>query len=112
MGSDKPKVSRLLGIDFGLRRLGLALSDERKIIAMPLMTLQCEKKSEATVSKLKDLISSLQITHNCEIEAIVIGLPLMMNGTCGLLADEVKHFIALIQKSISILQKICLLICG
>lgn len=98
----RPKPTRILGIDFGLKRLGLALSDERKILATPLMTFSAERKSEQTISKLVDLVKSFPNTHQCEIEEIVVGLPLMMNGTSGFLADEVKHFVDLLQQAISI----------
>ncbi|KIC72212.1 putative Holliday junction resolvase [Candidatus Protochlamydia amoebophila] len=95
---NKPKPSRILGIDFGMSRIGLAQSDERKIIAMPLITVHTEKKSEQTVIKLLETISQLCETQKCEIEEIVIGLPLMMSGRTGFLADEVKHFAQLLQQ--------------
>lgn len=98
----KPKISKILGIDYGMSRLGLALSDERKIIAMPLQVLQAEKKSELTVAKLLETVSQLCRTQQCEIEEIVIGLPLMMSGQTGFLADEVKHFAALLTQATSI----------
>ncbi|CUI16603.1 Putative Holliday junction resolvase [Candidatus Protochlamydia naegleriophila] len=102
MQMNKPKPSRILGIDFGMSRLGLALSDERKIIAMPTATLQAEKRSEQTVLKLLETISKLCETHRCDIEEIVIGLPLMMSGRTGFLADEVKHFAQLLTQSTSV----------
>ena len=40
----KPKATRIAAIDYGLKRIGIALSDETKTIAMPIETLQCEKK--------------------------------------------------------------------
>lgn len=90
------KSKRLLGIDFGMRRLGLALSDERQIIASPYQTLIAEKKSEHTITKLLAIISQLQESHSCEIEEIIVGLPLMMSGRLGFLADEVKNFVQLL----------------
>lgn len=90
---NKGKPKRILGIDYGTRRLGLALSDERKVIATPLETLQAEQKTEQTITKFLTFVSQLQQELNCEIEEIIIGLPLMMSGKTGLLADEVKHFV-------------------
>jgi len=95
----RSKPKRLIGIDFGLSRLGLALSDERQIIASPLETLRAEKKTEQTVEKLLKVIDRLEAAHHCSIEAIIIGLPLMMSGKIGFQADEVRHFIAILSAS-------------
>lgn len=98
----KTKPKRLIGIDYGMSRLGLALSDERQIIAMPLKTITAEKKAEQTVAKILAVLKELQQTHACEIEEIIVGLPLMMSGRKGFLADEVKHFVQLLSQSTTI----------
>ncbi len=100
----KPKLKprRLVGIDYGMSRLGLALSDERQIIATPWKTLQAEKKAEQTVAKVLAFLTELQHLHVCEIEEIIIGLPLMMSGRKGFLADEVKHFVELLSQATTI----------
>ncbi len=98
----KQQRTRIIGIDFGLARIGLSMSDESKIIAMSLETMKAEKKSEFTVSKLINLLNLHQKTCGYAIESIVIGLPLMMSGKHGLLADEVQHFVALLSKAISV----------
>jgi putative holliday junction resolvase len=95
----RAKPKRLVGIDYGMSRLGLALSDERQIIATPFRTLQAEKKSEQTVTKLVAVLSEIQQMHACEIEEIVVGMPLMMSGKKGFLADEVKHFVDLLSQA-------------
>ncbi len=89
----KVKPTRVIGIDYGLARIGIAYSDERKIIASPMMTLETEKKLEKTVAKLVKALEAHQLEHNYAIEEIVVGLPLMMSGAHGLIADEVKHFV-------------------
>lgn len=94
---NQPK--RLVGIDFGMARLGVAISDERQIIATPFQTIQAEKKTELTIAKILALLSQIQESHHCEIEEIIVGLPLMMNGRTGFQADEVKHFVQLLAKS-------------
>jgi putative Holliday junction resolvase len=98
----KPRARRIVGIDFGLARIGLALSDESKTIANSLKTMTTEKKSEATAHKLiKELQEHAEALHY-ELEEIVIGMPLMMNGKKGMLADEVIHFVALLKELIPI----------
>ncbi len=97
----KKNSTRIIGIDFGLARLGLAMSDESKIIAMSMETMTAEKKSERTVAKLINLLSAHQQSTGYTIDSIVIGLPLMMSGKKGLLADEVLHFVSLLSQAIS-----------
>lgn len=96
----KPK--RTLGIDFGIARLGLAISDERKIIASPLMTFEADKRTEKTVQALLETLDKLQEENHYEIDLIIVGLPLMMNGKMGVIADEVKHFVELLSRATSI----------
>lgn len=88
----------MIGIDYGQVRIGLSYSDERKILAHPLLTLQAEKKLERTAAKLLKELEDHQTQLGYEIEEIIIGLPLMMNGTVGLLADEVKQFVSEMEK--------------
>ncbi len=83
---------RIAGIDFGMARLGLALSDESKILATPIGTLQGTKKLQQTVQIVVDELKKLEERYGCQIVEVVVGLPLMMDGSIGLLADEVKHF--------------------
>ena len=102
----KAKPKRLMGIDYGMKRLGLALSDERQIIASPLRTLLAEKKANQTIEKIVAAISEIEQLNGCEIEEIVIGMPLMMSGRTGLVADEVKHFVALLSQATPIQIKV------
>lgn len=95
---NRPKPTRALGIDYGLKRIGLSLSDERKIIASPLATVQAEKKLDQTVSKLVAFLKDHQEEHGYVLDQIVVGLPLMMSGKVGLIADEVRLFIAELEK--------------
>ncbi len=93
---------RIVGIDYGLTRIGLSLSDEQKIIATPLITFAADKKSEKTVSRLLSELNSHAEKHGYRIEEIVVGLPLLMNGKKGFLADEVLHFIELLRQQTSV----------
>lgn len=93
---------RILAIDYGLARIGLALSDESQMIASPLATMKAEKQSEKTVKKLLTEIIRHQKELQYELEEIVVGLPLLLSGKTGLLADEVHHFVALLKKEIPV----------
>lgn len=101
MESNPSKPKRILGIDYGMSRIGLALSDERKIIAFPLTTFSAQKRADKTVSNLVAYLQEIQDKNQYTIEEIVVGLPLMLSGKTGFLADEVKHFVGLLQKVLS-----------
>jgi putative holliday junction resolvase len=100
--TSKPQAKRIVGLDFGLARIGIAISDEQKIIATPMMTLQAEKKTEETILKLLTELRHNEHVRNYQITEIVIGLPLLMSGKKGMLADEVLHFVELLKKQIEI----------
>lgn len=92
------KNRRIIGIDYGMARIGLAYSDISHLIASPLGTLTTEKKSKATINKLVLLLQEHEKELDYSIEKIVVGLPLMMSGKAGLMADEVNHFITKLQE--------------
>lgn len=98
----KNRPGRIVGIDFGLSRIGLSISDEQKIIATPMTTFSAEKKTETTVTKLVKELNAHAESHRYAIQEIVVGLPLLMNGKKGLLADEVLHFIELLKQHFSV----------
>lgn len=90
--------TRIIGIDFGMVRLGLAVSDERKIVGMPYKTIQADRKLELTIEKLVLELQAHQKELGYEIAEIVIGLPLLMNGKKGHIADEVNLFVEELKK--------------
>lgn len=84
-------MGRVAGIDFGLKRIGIAISDETKTIAMPLETVIAEKHLNLTVGKL------LKRLEEYELETFVVGMPYLMSGKVGHLADEVASFIKMLE---------------
>ncbi len=76
-------MARILAIDYGTRRFGLALSDPLASIALPLEVVEGE---EALYSFLDDLLEEK------EVELLVLGLPRNMNGSLGPKAKEVLKF--------------------
>lgn len=67
-------LARVLAIDFGERRIGLAVSDPSAIIAQPLPTLQRRAGKRAPIAKILDLIAEQ------DVDRIVVGLPLSLAG--------------------------------
>lgn len=78
-------VGRILGIDFGLKRIGLAISDPLGITAQPLETLHRTQMKQ-------DLQKIRAIIEEREVEKIVIGLPLNMNGSEGFMVATMRSF--------------------
>lgn len=78
-------VGRLLGVDHGDRRIGLALSDPIPMIASPLKTL--------TVNNSQEAISAiLEIVEEYEVVLVVVGLPIGMKGQETAQTKHVKIF--------------------
>jgi putative Holliday junction resolvase len=79
-------MPRYLAIDFGSKRIGLAIGDSGAGIASPLKTL------EATGRPAADIAAVLAVCREYEVDALVIGLPLNMDGTEGSQAKATRAF--------------------
>lgn len=77
-------MKRILGIDVGEARIGLALSDQLGMLAHPLETVH--------VKEGKPLHRVAEVIRREKIATVVIGLPRNMNGTYGPAADKVRDF--------------------
>ncbi|MBN1621089.1 MAG: Holliday junction resolvase RuvX [Endomicrobiales bacterium] len=88
-------MSRILAIDYGKKRIGLALSDPLGITANPLSVLHRKSLSE-DIKKIKSIIEEK------EVGKVVLGLPLNMDGTPGILTEEIKSFAKKIEKEVNI----------
>jgi putative Holliday junction resolvase len=86
---------RVLAIDHGSKRMGLALSDELKLIAQPLEFFPAEPLA-AFVARLQELI------RQKEVEQILVGLPRNMNGSYGPAAEKVQEFVAVLQGALTV----------
>ncbi|MBN1347696.1 MAG: Holliday junction resolvase RuvX [Phycisphaerae bacterium] len=70
-------MPRYLGIDYGKRRIGLAVSDEMATLASPLATLP------STGSPCTDALNVIDVADRERVEIFVVGLPLNMDGSEG-----------------------------
>ena len=88
------KKSRLIGIDPGGKRIGIALSDENKIVATPYTTIIKEN--------YRDLVDQIRkIVKEYDIDGIVIGNPINMDGTDGPASQSAKDLAKNLSKDIT-----------
>jgi putative Holliday junction resolvase len=74
---------RVLGIDFGLRRIGLAVSDESATLARPWKTVSAGRTPQASASAIATLVVELRRDADADLPDlahIVVGLPTRLNG--------------------------------
>jgi len=87
--------SRLLGIDPGKKRIGLAISDEDKLVSTPLKTI-LKKKFFDLIKEIKEII------EENNIKGIVVGNPLNMDGSKGSSSQSSSDFARNLSNNISI----------
>ncbi len=91
--SDEP--GRVLALDVGGRRIGVALSDTRRVLASPLTTLRAQPQQRALAELAK-------LAHDYEVTDVVVGLPLTLSGEVGPQAKIVQEFAAQLQEKIAV----------
>ena len=89
------KKSRLLGIDPGKNRVGIAISDENKVVSTPLKTI-LKKNNSNFIDEIKEII----LENN--LKGIIIGHPINMDGSTGPSAQSAKDFAVYISNNVSI----------
>jgi putative holliday junction resolvase len=86
---------RILAIDPGTKRIGVALSDEMGWIAQPLETFE---RRSITV----DLKHIQQLVHDHEVGRMIIGMPYRLDGSVGPAAEQVEQFRAVLEGVLTI----------
>jgi putative Holliday junction resolvase len=86
---------RILALDHGTKRIGVAVSDETKTIAQPLEYIPAEPFADF-LARLKKLLVEK------EIDLILIGLPRNMDGSYGPAAQKVEAFVAVLRGAITV----------
>jgi putative holliday junction resolvase len=86
---------RVLAIDHGTKRMGIAISDPSGMIALPLEFIPAEPFA-AFLERLKQLILKK------EVEMILVGMPRNMDGSYGPAAAKVQEFVAVLKETIAI----------
>src|SRR5882757_6529442 len=77
-------MNRILGLDFGRARIGVAISDELQMLAHPLETIPANEEPASRVA---------EIVREKQVDRVVAGIPRQMNGQIGTAATEVLEFV-------------------
>jgi len=86
---------RILALDHGTKRIGVAVSDEMKIIAQPLEYILAEPFANF-LTRLKEIL------RDKEVEMLLIGMPRNMDGSYGPAALKVQEFVAALKGAITV----------
>lgn len=84
-------MGKILGIDYGDARVGLAITDALKITAQPMDTLEIHGDSNILIDKIQDIM------NNTQLEKVVIGYPRHLNGDVSETAKKIDSVIEKIQ---------------
>ncbi|HKT46039.1 MAG TPA: Holliday junction resolvase RuvX [Candidatus Acidoferrales bacterium] len=87
--------TRILAIDYGRRRIGIAVADSAVGIAEPLATLE-------RVNRNEDMRRLRELAREHRVKQILVGLPLRLDGTRGEMAEEAERFAQRVRKQIGI----------
>ena len=86
---------RILAIDHGTVRMGIAVSDELKMISLPLEVVPAVP-FKAFLARVREII------REKEVEQIIVGMPRNMNGTYGTSAMKVRQFIIVLKEAVAV----------
>ena len=90
-----PPGPSILGIDYGRRRIGLAIASLSARLSKPLTTLERINRNE-DMRRLRELV------REHDVKQIVVGLPLLLDGTRGEMAEEAERFAQRARKQIDV----------
>ncbi len=85
-------MNRILGVDYGQARIGLAISDELLMLAHPLETVKAGKDAIARIA---------EIVKDRNVGAVVVGIPRRMSGELGTAAEEALQFTEKLRQLVS-----------
>lgn len=91
----QPRSTPVLAVDYGRRRIGLAISDAAGWTARPLATI--ERKGRAA-----DMARLQRIAREHEVRQVIVGHPLQMDGTPGEMANEAARFARRVEQALAL----------
>jgi putative Holliday junction resolvase len=88
-------MARVLALDIGERRIGVAISDEGGVLAQPLQVI--ERKGTAT-----DVAQVARLLQEQQAQEIVVGMPYTLRGTQRGAAEKVQSFVAVLREAVQV----------
>jgi putative Holliday junction resolvase len=88
-------VSRILALDYGRKKIGMALADAQAGIAEPHDTLE-------RINRNEDMRRLREFVREHSVKQIIVGLPLRLDGSRGEMAQEVERFAERLRKQIGV----------
>lgn len=85
-------MARVMALDVGEKTIGVAVSDESETFAFPREAIQRQEGHR------RDMAALRQIIEADGIEEIVVGMPIMMNGTRGIQAEKAEAFVETLRR--------------
>jgi putative Holliday junction resolvase len=89
-------MARILALDVGEKTIGMAVCDESEAFVFPRETLLRHEGFRRDMNVLRNLVESE------EIERIVVGLPIMLDGSHGRQVEKIREFIERLERYVSI----------
>jgi len=86
---------RILALDHGTKRIGVAVSDELKMIAQPMEYILTEPFADF-LKRLKEII------HDKEVDVILVGMPRNMDGSFGEASMKVETFVGVLRNAVTV----------
>jgi putative Holliday junction resolvase len=90
-----PPAPKILALDYGRKKIGLALADSEARIAEPFTTL-------ARINRNEDMRRLREFVRDHHVMQIIVGLPLRLDGTPGEMAEEAARFADRLRKQIGL----------
>ena len=87
---------RVLGIDIGSKKIGIAISNQEMTLATPLTVVRRSSQ------KSEDHKAIMSIAHEWEVELLVVGIPLSLDGSLGVAAENVLQEIEHLERNTGI----------
>lgn len=93
--SSGERMRRILAVDYGKRRIGLAVSDAMGLLAHPVKTIVVRSREQA-IREIAELAEKLQV------EEVVVGMPVSLDGSHGPQWQETRQFVAELAKQVAV----------
>lgn len=97
----RPATGRVLGVDLGRRRVGVALSDSDRTVASALAVLERRANRDQDHAELAAVVAESEAT------LVVVGLPLSLSGGHGPAAKEVEEEVAELRRVLRVPVELC-----